>query len=132
MGERGRERYRARRRSPRQMRSRSWTRVVARATSLVPTPQRGLHTPAREREREWEREREGVGEAFTLATEGVHASPSRVARWARWERRLGMRGKRTKTLSAHFIPVPAMGLALGLLGLSLNRGGLYRMPATVH
>jgi len=47
------------------------------------------------REREWEREREreGVGEAFTLATEGVHASPSRVARWARWEWRLGMRGK---------------------------------------
>ena len=31
--------------------------VVARATSLVPAPQRGLHTPAREREREreWER-----------------------------------------------------------------------------
>ena len=32
--------------------------VVARATSIVPTPRRGLHTPAREREREWERERE--------------------------------------------------------------------------
>jgi len=116
--------------------------VVAHVTSLVPAPQRGLHTPAREREREWEREREreGVGEAFTLATEGVRASrvvagwrcSSWVARWARWERRLGMRGKRTETLSAHFIPVPATGLALGLLGLGLNRGGLYRMPATVH
>ena len=47
-------------------------------------------------------------------------------------RRRGMRGKRTETLSAHFILVPAMGLALGLLGLGLNRGGLYRMPATVH
>jgi len=116
--------------------------VVARATSLVPAPQRGLHTPAREREREWERgkEREGVGEAFTLATEGVRASwvvvgwrcSSRVTWWARWERRLGMRGKRTETLSAHFIPVPATGLSLGLLGLGLNRGRLYRMPATVQ
>ena len=77
------------------------------------------------------REREGVGEAFTLATEGVCASRC-SSRVARWERRLGMRGKRTETLSAHFIPVPATGLALGLLGLGLNRGGLYRMPATVH
>ena len=48
--------------------------VVARATLLDAAPRRGLHTPAREREREWEREREGVGEAFTLAMEGVRAS----------------------------------------------------------
>jgi len=47
-------------------------------------------------------------------------------------RRRGMRGKRTETLSVHFIPVPATGLALGLLGLGLNRGGLYWMSATVH
>ena len=47
-------------------------------------------------------------------------------------RRRGMRGKRTETLSVHFIPVPATGLALGLLGLGLNRGGLYRMPAAVN
>ena len=78
-----------------------------------------------------------MGEAFTLATEGVRASRV-VTGWrcssrvARWERRLGMRGKRTETLSAHFIPVPATGLALGLLGLGLNRGGLYRMPTTVN
>ena len=180
MGERGRERYRARRRSPRQIRSRSWTRVVARATerwwrarpcsmlrhgeafarrrrarrrgggvrnlACPCATERPSHTGEGEREGVGERgsgrgrEREGVGEAFTLATEGVRASrviagwrcSSRVARWARWERRLGMRGKRTETLSAHFIPVPAMGLALGLLGLGLNRGRLYRMPATVN
>ena len=173
----GRERYRARRRSPRQIRSRSWTRVVARATerwwrarpcsmlrrgeaftrrrrarrrgggardlACPCAAERPSHAGEGKREGVGERgsgrgrEREGVGEAFTLATEGVRASRVVVgwrcsSRVARWERRLGMRGKRTETLSAHFIPVPATGLALDLLGLGLNRGGLYRMPTTVH
>ena len=116
--------------------------VVARATSLVPAPRRGLYTPARERERgsgrerEWEREREGVGEAFTLATEGVRASwvvvgwrcSSRVTWWARWERRLGMRGKRTETqvLILYQYPLRASPWDNAL------RGGLLFLPAAVN
>ena len=115
-----------------------WRGGGARDLACPCAAERPSHAGEGEREGVGERERERgsgrglhAGDGGSACVAGWRCS-SRVTRWARWERRLGMRGKRTETLSAHFIPVPATGLALGLLGLGLNRGGLYRMPATVH
>ena len=83
-----------------------------------------------------EGEREGVGEAFTLATEGVRASrvvagwrcSSRVARWARWERRLGMRGKRTETQVLILYQYPLRASPWAYWASALTEAGFIGCP----